>query len=129
LPSGFHTIEAWFFNLSYDRIDHISEQTISVGSTPQSAFALSYPPDLLSPLNNKIMVQIVSTPATILVPTIDYSVSGNILTLVTPISNKTIKVTTLNNQILMQAEAFSPVLSKRYTLSQTVADDNLVWVY
>lgn len=129
LPSGFHTIEAWFFNLSYDRIDHISEQTISVGSTPQSAFALSYPPDLLSPLNNKIMVQIVSTPATILVPTIDYSVSGNILTLVTPISNKTIKVTTLNNQILMQAEAFGPVLSKRYTLSQTVADDNLVWVY
>lgn len=129
LPSGVHTIEAWFFNLAYDRIDHISEQTISVGNTPQSTFALSYPPDLLSPLNNKIMVQIVSTPAAILVPTIDYSVSGNILTLVTPISNKTIKVTTLNNQMLMQAEAFSPTLSKRYTLSQTVADDNLVWVY
>jgi hypothetical protein len=129
LPSGIHTIEAWFFNLVYDRVDNINEQTFSIGNTPQSTFPLSYPSDFLPPLNNKIMVQVVSTPASVLVPTIDYSVSGNILTLVTPISNKTIKVTTLNNQMLMQAEAFSPALSKRYTLSQTVADDNLVWVY
>jgi len=129
LPSGFNTIEAWFFNKDYNRIDRISEQTISVGNTPVSTFILDYSPDLTPPLNNKIMVQIVSTPATILVPTIDYSVTAGFLTLVNPISNKIIKITELNNQILMQAEAFGPSLSKRYTLSQPVADDNLVWVY
>lgn len=61
----------------------------------------------------------------------DYLITDNFLTLQTPVSNSTIKVTSFFNHdnLFMETEKFTWNISRRFTFIRPILDDNYIWVY
>jgi hypothetical protein len=61
----------------------------------------------------------------------DYNIEGNLLKLITPVSNVDIKVTSFtdHDNMLIKTERFDGSLTRRFTLSFAPLSDDYVWVY
>ena len=59
LPSGDHTLQAWFFGTEVDYYNELTEQIFTVGlGLPVTSFVLSNPPSTVHPADAEVLVEI-----------------------------------------------------------------------
>ena len=57
IPSGSHTLQAWFFNTPYDTFNRVHEETFQVTSSTDVAFALTIPTGNVEPVSAQVIVE------------------------------------------------------------------------